>query len=678
MFESASAPSDNSLVQGETQRLSSIPFAVQCQTCGSRLKVSDAALIGTIAACPKCNSMVEITAESNPDGQQVLVGTASVDSQAITEDAIDVGQDVEADPAQLPSGFTASDSIPPQESGAISSPPPAWQSERTARSRQLGLIVAIALSSLIAAVLVFGWFVRNWQQETARNDPLADSAIVSSETDDSGKPDRSPAIGEPELADPTEPLRTEPDSAAAKNEPAAEPAEQPAPAETSGDAIEVASQTPDVASAIESIPSDLLPQSPLDPLAPQDDGKADNEDASQLDMLPEGLQAFIPLLDAGIQQQAELDAPPAIDVQLDAAAEEDLDPMLVAAPPEPINMHRALAIEFALSAEGGRYPLADLMLVISQITGVPIQIDWVTFDLVGIGIGDEVPIKQGWNSAEDFLNAAAESVGGQIERTEWMLTLTADEATKTERLGDVLDLADFGDGRESAAQVLNQYLPWGDVGAALKQDRDGQNLAALAVEALRRIRGVSPKVPDVRFFRSAQSTSDQPASDQLDWPLVEGGDAGPQYDAPVTMAGLLRRTARLNKATCFVNWYDANRRRMSPAQLTMPFTSLPAGTVIAKELQPFALQARQVDTKHWWVGSQANYDRFPMVVWTEPLGAQQVILAKRLKAAVTATNADVFSMAVDPETDRALLLLPRYLVRQLPTIQNGLDLTKAP
>jgi hypothetical protein len=100
--------------------------------------------------------------------------------------------------------------------------------------------------------------------------------------------------------------------------------------------------------------------------------------------------------------------------------------------------------------------------------------------------------------------------------------------------------------------------------------------------------------------------------------------------------------------------------------------------VINKELQPFALQARQVDASHWWVGSQANYDRFPVVVWSQPLGAQQAVLAQRLKAAAASTKADIFSMAIDPQTDRALLLLPRYLVRQLPTIQNGLKLIKVP
>ena len=64
--------------------LSFKPFAVQCLTCASQLRVSDPAVVGTIAACPKCGSMVEI---NRPDSQ-VEIGRSGVDSQAITEEAI--------------------------------------------------------------------------------------------------------------------------------------------------------------------------------------------------------------------------------------------------------------------------------------------------------------------------------------------------------------------------------------------------------------------------------------------------------------------------------------------------------------------------------------------------------------------------------------------------------------
>ncbi len=666
------------IVLYEIQRLSSNPFAVQCQTCGSRLKVSDPSLIGTIASCPKCNSMVQIVPEPNPAAPQVAVGTENVDSQAITEDAIDVETDSHVDPASMPSGFASSESLESEarHDSLPASVPPDWQSERTQRSRQIGLIVALSLSSLVGAILLFSWFVRSWQQETANSTASRDLIAV---TEDSNPvtpdtPEQSPAVSASERAtvESHEPASREPESTDGQADIAGDDRVNPASDETKPNA----SPAQVAATKSDSIPSDLLPRSPLAPVVPEADTAETSEDASKMERLPEPLQKFIPTFNlGGEQQEATLDAPPTLDdVQVQGAAEEDLDPMLVATPPEPINMRRALAIEFALSPANGSYPLSDLMLTVSQITGVPIQIDWVGFDLVGIGIRDEVPVKKGWNSAKVLLDSVAESIGAVIEQDEYLLTLGPSDQTKQDRLGDLLELSDFDDGQASATAVLNQFLPWGNVSTALQQASDQQKLAALAVEAMRRIRGVAPKVPELRFRRWAQ-----PASDAiLDWPLLVGGNAGPQYDAPLTMAGFLRRTARGNQATCFVNWFDANRRRLSPAQLTMPFTGEPAGEVIADELRPFALQVRQVDANHWWVGTEATYDRFPVIVWTQPLGADQAVLTQRLANAVASTEGSQFSMAVDPQTGRALLLLPRYLVRQLPTIQNGLNLTKAP
>ena len=62
----------------------------------NRTRTSDPSLIGTIASCPKCNSMVQIDRPTD----QVAVGRSGVDSQAITEEAIDSDDDSAAvDPA---------------------------------------------------------------------------------------------------------------------------------------------------------------------------------------------------------------------------------------------------------------------------------------------------------------------------------------------------------------------------------------------------------------------------------------------------------------------------------------------------------------------------------------------------------------------------------------------------
>ncbi len=46
---------------GRVSRIAVLPFRVQCETCNSRLRVNDAAVVGQIHACPKCGSMVLLT-----------------------------------------------------------------------------------------------------------------------------------------------------------------------------------------------------------------------------------------------------------------------------------------------------------------------------------------------------------------------------------------------------------------------------------------------------------------------------------------------------------------------------------------------------------------------------------------------------------------------------------------
>ncbi|HVX10462.1 MAG TPA: DUF1559 domain-containing protein [Pirellulales bacterium] len=55
------------------------PFAIVCPTCNARLKVRDATAIGQILNCPKCGSMVQVTAPA--DWQPGATGAASAPTQ---------------------------------------------------------------------------------------------------------------------------------------------------------------------------------------------------------------------------------------------------------------------------------------------------------------------------------------------------------------------------------------------------------------------------------------------------------------------------------------------------------------------------------------------------------------------------------------------------------------------
>ena len=134
------------------------------------------------------------------------------------------------------------------------------------------------------------------------------------------------------------------------------------------------------------------------------------------------------------------------------------------------------------------------------------------------------------------------------------------------------------------------------------------------------------------------------------------------------MSQLLRQTARRNGATCVINWNDALRRRMAANRNVMPHPDSDAADLIAETLDPLGLQVREVSQDAWWLGTEATYDRLPVVVWTQPLGDRRERVEQRLVTLMGAPGSDTYRYAHDPATDRAILLLPRFIVRQFPTI----------
>lgn len=623
----------------------------------------------TIAACPKCHSMVQIQRpamaqpsqsrpQASPLGQQVAVGQSDVDSQAITEDGIAPDEVGSLPPEEMPMGFSGSEELAADET-AGSTIPPQWQSDRTRRSRQIALVVALSLSGLLTAGAIFSWFVRSWQTSAAQTgeavapapeQPAADAPISDDVSETIDAATSAPGESAPRVQPASDSAEIAPDTT------------DPTPGEP---------VNPGEAVSSEPIPEDLLPQSPIaentttDSTAEKTNPAADKpeDERGTLQELPPELAKFAPfLLQESPTAAPTLKAPPTMDeVKIEAATEDDPEPL--DARPKTLNLKADLAIELALASDG--YPLADLILLISQITGVPIQLDWVSFDIAGIDIDDQVPV-QGRRSARELLDEVASSLGGEIREEETLVIFTLTDDKFEEVMADITDLTDFGASKRSAVSVLNQFFG-DDQGTGELQigpSREDKQLAVFAIESLRRMRGIEPKIPNQRLRRWAQATEHE----LVQWPTFAGGSAGPQYDAPITIAGFLRRTARGNRSTCVVNWYDANRRGLTPEKLLIPFAQVDAATTLERELSTFGIQVRQVDDQHWWVGSESTYDHLPVVVWTTSLGNSRDTFSQRIGAVMASNPSDVFLSAIDDDSDRAILLLPRYIVRQLPKI----------
>jgi len=680
------------------------PFAVQCLTCASQLRVSDPAIVGTIAACPKCGSMVEI---NRPDGQ-VEIGRSGVDSQAITEDAITAdGRLTGGAVSQVrDEGFAGADSVLPENSDGLSGAMhPDWQSAKTQKSRQIALVIALSATGLIAAVMFFGWFVTSWGQQEVQqistagnqaNDPSNPSLIdpdkslqikgdqegeaaLSTETGTSEDqtPSTTPNAANTHAANPEDPVTLETES------------EQPNGTglnDEPGKPDNSTSMTPGVTASIEgtgneetgqSIPSDLLPPSVLDPpsnpdaVASTDDPvstnsvTAENTDDSDnapgmQDLPPELAQYTQFLLDDGAQAKPTLQAPPTMEeVKLEAAADEEGEDLRIPIVPKELDLRADLAIKLALASDG--YPASDLMLLISQVTGVPIQMDWPSFDLAGSDIQQTVPTTKAWRSARELLDETAAALNAEILEQPTLLLLTLRDDVFDEAASRLTAVDDFGAGKVSAQDFLQGFLA-GENGDA--NPREVSQLACFATEALRRMRGVTPKMEDARFGRWAREIN----GTQAEWAVLSDGECGPQLDAPISVAGLLRRTAKLNQATCVFNWLDAVRRGVRPEHLLLPHKEENAGSTLGNTLAPLGLQVRQVDLKHWWVGTEATYDRLPIFVWTPALGETRAGFLEQMNKVMAGSSPRQFRLAIDDTSDRALMLLPRFIVRQLPTI----------
>ena len=639
--------------------------------------------------------MVEILP---PDSENVQVEPSErpeqspdFDSQAITEEAIS-GQEHSSNLGLAPptiSGFsddevTSSDTPPVSGSEAVS-----WESDGTRRKRQIGLIVAVSAVSLTVCLAGFGWFISSWQKDQS----LVDNTEMQTREmpSDNLQPDQTEGIDTlqtPEANDVgVSQTNGETETVNAESE-ITNPNPPQSPMNTTSNATAgnlTSSQenpgTPPEANN-SSVPSDLLPVSPLDdipnPLSTADRGNTADPnpenvgEVSGMQDLPPGLEQYTRfLLEEGAIEQPNLDAPPSMDeLDIDEATRE-LDSPIAPVRPKEINIDAALAVKLAIDGQG--YALPELALLISQITGVPIQIDWVSFDLAKIDLSESLTLPQGWNPANELLQAAIEPLGGELRKEESLVTITLSDNAFSETFAKITELDDFNDGKASAATTLAELLQLEMADGTpifSSNNRQDQQLSAIVIEALRLVRGVPPKVDGEPLNRWIWN----PESPTVGWGERITGQSFPQTDTPMSVAEFLRRLTTENGVQALIKWEDLAARRVHPEHVFLPHSAATAAETVDEIFTSLGLGARQVDSKHWWIGQDSTYDRLPVVVWTEPLSNASAnaksLIQERLNQIVTPGS---YRLAVDESSRRAFLVLPRYLAAQLPKFLQGLS-----
>ncbi|MDA9776967.1 hypothetical protein N9D38_00900 [Rubripirellula sp.] len=680
----------------EGSRLSFQPFAVQCLTCSRHLRVNDPKIVGSIATCPNCQSMVEILPPGEnpiPSDENQTSESPTFDSQAITEETLGSEQQRTSLGLAPPtaSGFAdngeTSSGAPPVMSGTGVQ----WESDDARRKKQVGLVVAISALSLLLCLAGFAWFVKSWtsDQPTASvqidHDQKADKSITGDEavllSDPSSTSESEATQDAVEVISPDDP-----DSNLQSSQNQSPGNQSLGNGSTDNSGIEmnqdVTSEQPRTPNPSGTVPSDLLPVSPLDETPPipsnlpnpnvanTEDNPASEESAGMQE-LPPGLAQYTRfLLEEGDIEETNLEAPPSMDdLDLDEATQE-LDRPVAPLRPKDINIDAVLSVKLAIDTDG--YALPELALLISQITGLPIQIDWVSFDLGEKDLTKRQPLPQGWKSAREILEAICEPFGAEIRDEESMVIVTLSDDTFSSIRSEIAALDDFEESQLSSADLLSELLGHEVKDQQIQLDtqtRQDQQLALITIEALRRAKKLAPKVSN-EFLSKWIGSPENPSST---WSLPIDGQSFPQSDVPISIAEFIGRLSNENGVQSLINWEDFTVRLVNPEQVFMPYSGKDAASTFDHAFARFGIEVRQVNPNHWWIGQRSTYDRLPVVSWTDPLSNETKTTQDELRSRLNQIiDPSKYRVAVDAETNRGILILPRYLAEQLPKITEGL------
>jgi len=594
-------------------------LVVTCLTCGSRLRVTDRQLIGSISNCPKCGAMVEIKADDPPvaatdaptatkpatpigrlndkaSPAPPVVTTADAakghtdrPSQIETAGRLAVGDEAGIDSGALTqsSVATADDFAPPPQSGAAFSaalnagpnapespetaidrpldpvslpadPSIIWQSTSSRRFSQFSFVVTLAVFGLIVATVAFIQFARSYStdvKQTAQAIASQDIAAAGqAEADTRPQVDttgnatgEAKADGEGTAEPGDDPLL--PDDASGGDEDAAsaegvddtgsdEPETDEASMQTTGN---LASRSGDRSSAIGAGRSDNDPAAaPAGGPSPQGPAITNNRDQAGgaasigMESLPPGLQRFVPLLDVSTADNATpqiFNTPPTIDsIRLDMAAGDDAEetPTVKRAL---MDIPKSLTMRFAI--DHGNATLGELMLIASQLTTVPIELELISLDLAGVSVTETLRTPTGWMPIGQWLQQSLATVGLAMEVSDNRLLVYATPQRILTTSGSALRIDDFGAEAEQALRWVRPVVtpikaisaaqpdaaaiadtvagadqtvqwvetpdPWtfdaGEIRVIIADDRYALVQAICAVEAARMVRGLAPRLP---------------------------------------------------------------------------------------------------------------------------------------------------------------------------------------
>lgn len=748
---------------------------VTCLSCGGRFRVTDPRWIGSIVPCPKCQGLVEIGADDvdvdtkenatgalsdtafekkpSPDSSPLPKGSksAKLDPMAkrARQDHPSIGELGEGGISPPPAVIPPNDgpSFDPAVDASLETPQHSATKPDANRSRRFAWIAGFGIAALFLIAALGLLFSEREPRDSAvasRQDPnlpLSDADSPDGPTiptdkpaDDLARPDEEAGgtvSGSQPAADQQanmgidgSNLRNDETSAAL---PVVSSGGESATAGVNQNTTP-ATESPPVLSTVE--PASSGPDRSVKPEPAQAGGtntpsdgipSSDRLDSASLDALPAGLRKFVPLMDestSDIGPPQMFETPPTVTSTPMGPAAEDTGTDAAIGQKGGIDIPKAMSMRVAIQQQG--LSLAELSLLISQLTTVPIELELISLDLAGVAVTQPCTTPTGWLTVDEWLNQTLRPMGLVAEADAGRILVFASPAKLLEASGPAIVLDDFGDAAEGAAASIRRLVGWvGKSVAQDVQDNDGADRdpaegvgsakpasdvppavdgwmfdvqqqritlpddrsaivrTVLAAEAVRLSRGLPGKLRRWQTARwtgkwgidreqGEQKVGQDPIADRSinDWPLVTGQPSGPTPPSPQNLAGFLRRMGRDHQAAPIVSWRDAARHEVAPADLVMPLMDgLAAGEVLDQVFGESGLQVRDGGGSLWWVGSEANYDRYEVITWIGiPQGTGEVV-ARRLATSMGLATTSQLNAFWDEQT--LLIRLPRYAARQL-------------
>ena len=695
------------------------PLSILCTTCGRRLRVKDQRLIGQIIACPKCQGMVHITppadfgstSEGIAQGQVptsskqppplFAVGDPDIDSDALTHDGIVcpggvpsesedalsdqpppkgwIDDEIRATPAEpkfphtiqpSPEDLVASRDIASQDMV----PPVAWQSESSARLRQLSAVIAISVIGLLTAGTVFWIVIRTWQSSRQANveattdapDTAPNESVQPTINDvdgGNGIGEELPAGPEDALSDATTDPNPDPDPASKPETP--QPPTSPAPTP----------QPP----IIDTDPNKVDALSPA-PLFPEPDPAPSNDNEGTATEIPASLAPIMSIIDFNKSERnlpANQPAPPPAMEELRiqfpqlAFAETEFPP-----PAEPVDV-RARGKSRVLGFIAEEQPLDYVLRFIGQTAGIPIELELLAFDIANVNINQPVTVKAKETDTLTLLAGILQKVNCSMSLGDDSIVRVAPTAAELDSfLRKSFTLDDLGGSLPVSEQDFLRLLgnPEGITivmqanSLAMDGPKDIRLQAAVLLDCFRKARQLPTQLDPKRLGRWIVETTnrDNPRTeDQVEWPPIPDHEVGINADQAYGIDVMLGDLAQDAGAALVIDWKACWTHGFTPQEASLPwFQGKKSHQVVEQLLRPFGLVASAPGDGVWFVTTPEGYEETSMFAVLETDFDSEETIQK--VAAAIGKPIESTSAVVDPASGHLIAIMPRYVLKRLP------------